>query len=113
MMITITRGDSGLLTITAQSGHVFGEADRAVFTVKDGERVVKRETVTPEADGRVQIAFSSAETEKWPAGRAYRWDVRYVLDAVTDETGRVTDGREVITPMAPQRLTVMEAVGDV
>ncbi|MGN0996468.1 MAG: hypothetical protein ACI4PG_06145 [Candidatus Ventricola sp.] len=112
-MIAITRGDSGLLTITAQSDYQFTQADRAVFTVKDGSRVVKRETVTPEADGRVQIAFRSAETEKWTAGRAYKWDIRYVLEAVTDETGRVTDGREVITPIHPQRLTVIEAVGDV
>ena len=113
MAIMITRGDSGLLTITTKSDFDFTEADRAVFTVKDGERVMKQETLTPETDGSVQIAFLSAETERWPARRTYRWDIRYVLDAVMDENGRVTDGREVITPIQPQRMMVLEAVGSV
>jgi len=112
LSITITRGDTGLLTITTESDHVFGEADRAVFTMSRNGTVIKEQVLTPDMDGRVQIEFANAETETWTPG-SYSWDIRYVLDAVMDEQGRVTDGREVITPMKPGTLTVIAAVGNV
>ncbi len=113
LSITITRGDTGLLTITTESDHVFGEADRAVFTVSRNGTVVREQVLTPsDCCGRVQIEFANAETETWTPG-SYSWDIRYVVDAVMDAQGRGVDGREVITPMRPGTLTVITAVGDV
>lgn len=112
LAITITRGDTGLLTITTESDHVFGSEDRAVFTIKRGDKVIKEGVYQPSECGRVQIEFANAETETWAPG-SYSWDIRYVLDAQMDEQGRVVDGREVITPMRPGTLTVVTAVGDV
>ncbi len=110
--IFITRGDTGVLTLIAE-GHAFAAGDRAVFTVRRPGGVTLMETVmTPEEDGRIQIGFDHGMTERWRPG-CYAWDVRYVLDAAVDEQGRVTGGREVITPMRPGELHVLEAVGKI
>lgn len=112
LSMLLTRGDTALLTITAESDHVFTAADRAVYTVKRGSEVIKEETLTPDAGGAVQIAFASSETERWAIG-TYKWDIRYVIEAETDAAGRVVDGVEVITPMRPATLEIVEAVGRV
>ncbi len=110
--VFITKGDTGLLTLIAE-GHAFGPGDRAVFTVRrPGGATLMQAVATPEADGKAQIGFEHEATEKWRPG-CYSWDVRYVLDAEMDEQGRVTGGREVITPMRPGEFHVLEAVGKV
>ncbi len=110
--IFITKGDTGLLTLMAE-GHAFTSEDRAVFTVRrPGGATLMQVVATPEADGRVQIGFDHETTEKWRPG-CYGWDVRYALGARMDEQGRVTGGREIITPMRPGELHVLEAVGTV
>lgn len=109
--IRLTQGDTGILTLNDVAGeHVFTDADRAVFTVrKPGGTLVTDMVLTPEADGTVRIPFTNDLTDGWKPGD-YRWDVRYVLGAVMDN-GRVVDGNEVITPMLPGVLTILEAVG--
>lgn len=111
--IRLTQGDTGILTITAkESDHVFTEADKAVFTArKQSGALLVEMMLQPEADGRVQIPFASDLSDNWKPGD-YKWDIRYVIDAVI-ENGRVVDGREVITPMTPGTLTIVEAVGRV
>lgn len=111
--IRLTQGDTGILTINAKdSDHVFTEADKAVFTArKQSGSLLVEMVLQPEADGRVQIPFTSDLSDGWKPGD-YKWDIRYVIDAVI-ENGRVVDGNEVITPMAPSVLTIMEAVGKV
>lgn len=107
--LRVTRGDTGLLTIST-SGTELTDADRAVMTArKKGGGVLFRKTAVPE-DNCVQFAFGNAETEKWKPG-SYEWDVRFALGAVI-VGGEVTNGREIVTPAGmPGRLTVLDAVG--
>lgn len=111
--IRLTQGDTGILTITAQaSDHVFTDADKAVFTArKQSGSLLVEMVLQPEADGRVQIPFTSDLSDGWKPGD-YKWDIRYVIGAVM-ENERVVDGTEVITPMTPGVLTIVEAVGRV
>lgn len=84
-----------------------------MFTVRrPGGALLMQAVVTPDAEGKAQVVFDHETTEKWRPG-CYGWDVRYALDAETDAQGRVTGGREVITPMRPGELHVLEAVGKV
>lgn len=111
--IRLTQGDTGILTINAKaSEHVFTDADKAVFTArKQSGSLLVEMVLQPEADGRVQIPFTSDLSDGWKPGD-YKWDIRYVIGAVM-ENGRVVDGAEVITPMTPGTLTIVEAVGRV
>lgn len=110
--ILLTRGDTGVLTIETSSDHEFTEDDKALFTArrKSGGLLVEM-ILQPEADGTVQIPFTSDLSDNWTPGD-YKWDVRYVIGAVM-ENDRIVDGQEVITPMAPGTLTIAEAVGKV
>lgn len=110
--ITITRGDTALLSITAE-GVALTKNDRAVFTVSRGNGGILMEKVAvPDRENRVLIPFLNSETQGWREG-SYSWDVRYVLGALTDERGRVIDGDEVLTPIRPGELTVIKAVGSI
>lgn len=107
--IRISRGDTGVLTFTA-NGTQLTENDRAVFTIRRRNGgVVLEKTIIPE-DNRVYVPFTNEETQRLREGD-YEWDIRYALDAVLDSDGRVTDGREVITPMRPGTLTIERVVG--
>lgn len=109
--ILLTQGDTAILTITAR-GTALTQADRAVFTVRDrpgGRKHIER-VLTPDEQGRVHVMISNEDTQNLRAG-AYAWDIRYVLEAQTQANGQVTGGREVITPIRPGVMTVMEAVG--
>lgn len=109
--ICVSRGDTGLLTFTAD-GVSLTENDRAVFTVKGrGGGVVIRKIIKPQ-ENSVTVPFVSADTEALRPG-AYEWDIRYVLEAEMDGRGDVTDGREIITPFPPGKLTVVRTVGSV
>lgn len=108
--ITITSGDTALLTITA-TGEKLTKGDRAVFTVRrENGGLLMEKVAIPDEENRIRIPFLNSETEKWKEGN-YNWDVRYVLGALTDDQGRVTDGDEVLTPIKPGELTVIKAVG--
>ena len=108
--IQLTSGDTGLLTIMT-GGETLTENDRALFTVRRrGGSVMAEMILTPEAD-RVQIPFTNDLTDGWKEDE-YEWDIRFVLDPVI-QNGKIVDGREVITPMRPGKLTVVKAVGKV
>lgn len=110
--IRLTQGDTGLLTIKVRSERPLTDDDRAVFTVRRPSGGIMAEMVlTPQEDGTVQVPFTNALTDGWKPG-IYAWDVRYVLGAVIDG-GKVTDGREVITPMSPGQFEITRAVGQI
>ena len=115
MQIMMTAGDTGLLAVIPdEEGYVPTAEDRAVFTVREkpGRRAVMEKTIVPEADGRVKIEFASADTARLRPG-SYVWDIRFALEAAVDIQGKVTACREVITPCAPGRMDIVEAIGEV
>lgn len=109
--ILISRGDTGVLTFTA-SGAELTENDRAVFTIRRRNGGMVMEKIAVPEGNKVHIPFTNEETQGLREGN-YQWDIRYALDAVLDSAGRVTDGREVITPMRPGVLTIEKVVGSI
>lgn len=108
--IRISRGDTGLIRFAAD-GIDLAEKDLCVFTVKrrSGGTVMEK-VIEPEQNAYL-IPFTNADTEI-PVGD-YEWDIRIALDAKTDGTGRVTGGREILTPWPPATLKIVKAVGNV
>ena len=111
MSISFCRGDTGSITIHT-TGYTFGSDDRAVFTIKDANRVTVRKDVLEIDDGDVTITFSNKQTKLLRSG-TYVWDVRFVVDPETDDNGNITGGEEVYTPYTNMTLSVSDAVGDV
>lgn len=109
--IAISRGDTGILTFVF-AGAELTDADRAVFTVKRKSGGMICQKVIAPTDGKIYVPFTNDETDDWMPG-VYEWDLRIVLDANTDASGKVTDGREVITPWEPSRFEVVRTVGQV
>ena len=112
MQIMMTAGDTGLLAIMPrEGGYIPNGEDRAIFTVRErpGRRAVMEKTIVPEADGRVKIEFTSADTAQLRPG-SYVWDIRFALEAAVDAKGKVTACREVITPCAPGRMDIVDAL---
>ena len=113
--ITLSCGDTASFTVTAV-GYEFESEDRALFTVKDGGGDVILERVyalnTALGNGVFLVQLSNADTDRLPPG-AYNWDVRYVLHPYYDESGRIVDGNQVITPKTAQALTLIATVGEV
>lgn len=109
--IRISRGDTGLIRFSAE-GMNLTENDLCVFTVKRRSGGTVMEKVIEPEDNAYLIPFTNAETERMQVGD-YEWDIRIALDAKTDGNGRVTGGREVITPWPPAMLRIAKAVGSV
>ena len=109
--IRLSRGDTGIIPFSVQ-GVTLGENDRAVFTVRRTTGAVLLQKVIAPEGNVFYVPFTNEETDGWKAG-SYEWDIRIALDAVLDAQGRVTDGREVITPWAPGRLEVVKVVGEI
>ena len=109
--IRLSRGDTGIIPFRVE-GVTLTEADRAVFTVKrrNGAALIQK-VIAPE-DNIFYVPFINDETDGWKEGE-YSWDIRIALGAVLDQAGRVTDGREIITPWAPGMLEVVKVVGDI
>lgn len=107
--ISLSRGDTGLLTFEAD-GVTLTDSDRAVFTIRRRNGGIVMEKIAVPEDNRVQIPLLNAETEALCEDE-YQWDIRYALGAVLDADGRVTDGREIITPLAPGIFRVEKVVG--
>lgn len=108
--IRISRGDTGLIRFEAE-GAELTEKDLCVFTVRRRSGGTAMEKIIEPEDGAYLIPFTNADTEI-PVGD-YEWDIRIALDAVTDGAGRVTGGREVITPWPPSTLKIVKAVGSI
>lgn len=109
--IRISRGDTGVIRFLAD-GIELTANDLCVFTVKRRSGSVVMEKVIAPEENAYFIPFTNEETERMQADD-YLWDIRIALDAVTDDTGRVTGGREVLTPWAPGVFKIVKVVGSV
>ena len=112
--IAITAGDTALMAICPdETGYVPTENDRAIFTVRErpGRRALIEKTIAPEADGRFVVCFENEDTAKLKP-REYVWDVRLAIQATVDESGKVTDAEQIITPCPPGIVFVLAAIGE-
>ena len=88
--IRLSRGDTGALKITAAvtrrdtgGSYTFGERDRALFSIKYGNQVVKQKSYQM-IENEFTVVFTNADTDNLSAGD-YSWDVRYVINPYYDE----------------------------
>ena len=112
--IAITAGDTALMAICPdETGYVPTENDRAIFTVRERpkRRALIEKTIAPEADGRFVVCFENEDTAKLKP-REYVWDVRLAIQANVDESGKVTDAEQIITPCPPGIVFVLAAIGE-
>lgn len=109
--IRLSRGDTGIIPFRVE-GVTLSEKDRAVFTVRRPTGAALLQKVIAPEGNVFYVPFTNEETDGWKTG-SYEWDLRIALDAVMDAQGRVTDGREVITPWAPGKLEVVKVVGEI
>lgn len=115
-MIHLSRGDTASFIVRA-TGHTFAEADRALFTLKNGSGNIVFEqaySLTDETlgNGAFQVDFHNPDTDALATG-VYNWDVRYILGPYYDESGRIINGDQVITPERPQSMELLAVVGEV
>lgn len=118
--IIISRGDTGALKINATvtrrdtgEPYVFGERDRAVFTVKNGSGQVLKERAYQMTNNAFVVIFMNADTDKFSPG-GYSWDVRYVINPYYEEGNPIpVDGDQVITPSTPLNMNMLTVVGDI
>ena len=112
--ITLSKGDTGVIRITTTTTYTFAAEDRAVFTLKDGTGAIVKEVVAEltEENGVFTVEFFNGDTDQLAAG-SYNWDVRYVIHPYYDESGKIINGDQVITPRQPMGLTLLNVVGEV
>lgn len=115
--IILSRGDTGALRITATATldgqpFTFGEDDRALFSIKNGQGEIVKEKVAAMENNSFVVYFLNADTESLSPSN-YQWDVRYVIHPYYDSEGRIIDGDQVITPKTPQTMTILTVVGDI
>ena len=111
--ISMSIGDTGAFVMKAETdGYTFTSEDRAIFTVKNGNSVMITGEYEIDENGEFLVCFHNSDTEIYQAGN-YSWDVRYVLHPYRDESGKVTDGDQVITPFLPQTFELLRTVGNV
>lgn len=112
-VITLSRGDTGALKFTADTDYSFAENDRALFSVKNaiGE-VVKQQAFEIDESKAFVVTFFNADTDSLAAG-TYSWDVRYIINPYYDDTGKIIDGDQVITPQQPMDLQLLQVVGEI
>ena len=109
--ITLSRGDTGAITITAE-GYPFGEDDRALFSIKNGAGQLVKQKICQMTDNVFTVTFFNADTDTLSPG-AYSWDVRYVIHPYYDEYGNIVDGDQVLTPNNPMALNLLVTVGEI
>ena len=109
--INLHRGDTGTIGITA-TGYTFGPNDRALFTVKDKNGTIVKQGIYPMVNNRFEVPFLNGDTDYLDSG-LYEWDVRYVVEPVYDEEGKIVDGDAVATPKDPMDLNLRRTVGQI
>ena len=109
--INLHRGDTGTIGITA-TGYTFGPNDRALFTVKDKNGTIVKQGIYPMVNNRFEVRFLNGDTDYLDSG-LYEWDVRYVVEPVYDEEGKIVDGDAVATPKDPMDLNLWRTVGQI
>lgn len=112
-VISLSRGDTGAIKITASTDYTFDSADRALFSIKNaiGE-VVKQQAFALDANKAFVVTFFNQDTDSLAAG-AYQWDVRYIIHPYYDDSGNIVNGDQVITPKQPMSLQLLQVVGEV
>jgi hypothetical protein len=70
------------------------------------------EKVSEMQDNAFVVYFQNGDTDGLASG-SYTWDVRYIIHPYYDDSGRIVNGNQVITPKEPQSLTLLVVVGDV
>ena len=63
-------------------------------------------------NGAFQVDFHNPDTDALATG-VYNWDVRYILGPYYDESGRIINGDQVITPQRPNSMELLAVVGEV
>ena len=113
LVITLSRGDTGAIKFTADTDYNFSEDDRALFSVKNavGE-VVKQQAFELDENKAFVVSFFNSDTDNLAAG-SYSWDVRYIVHPYYDESGKIIDGDQVITPNRPMEMQLLQVVGEV
>ena len=118
--IAISRGDTGAIRFIAHAKYrgtdtpyTFGERDRAVFSIKNGSGTVVKEKISAITDNKFVVVFHNPDTDQLAIGTNYTWDVRYIINPYYDESGRIADGDQVITPRLPAQMNLLTVVGDV
>lgn len=111
--ITMSRGDTGAIKFIADTDHAFTSDDRALFSVKNaiGE-VVKEQVSALDENNSFVVTFYNNDTDTLAAG-SYSWDVRYLIHPYYDAAGKIVNSDQVITPILPQELQLLQVVGDV
>lgn len=115
--IELSRGDTGALTVKANATlegepYVFGANDRALFSIKSGNGEIIMQKICPMVNNAFTVQFLNADTDSLAPG-SYSWDVRYIINPYYDDSGRMINGNQVITPRAPMSLNLLTVVGDV
>lgn len=88
--ISLSRGDTGAIRFTmnakyrgTETPYTFGERDRAVFTMKGGNGIVKQRSYQMDNNGFLLVFFNQ-DTDQFAAGE-YNWDVRCIINPYYDE----------------------------
>lgn len=116
--ITLSRGDTGALKVTAQATlggepFTFGADDRALFSIKNNIGEIIMQKVCEMTNNEFTVYFLNADTDSLAPGNNYLWDVRYIIHPYYDSTGKIIDGDQVITPKEPMSMNLLSVVGDV
>lgn len=110
--ITISRGDTGALTIHANNATFDGNS-RAVFTIAsrgNGEIIFEQEY--PLTNGSFTVTFSNDVTDDWQVG-THKWQVRYVWDPIYDvQSGKISGGSKVKTPWEEKDFVVQKVLSE-
>lgn len=111
--ISLSRGDTGAIKFIADTEYEFAAEDRALFSIKNGVgEVVIESAFALDSNKAFVVTFFNSDTDNLTP-TTYSWDVRYIIHPYYDESGRIIDGDQVITPNAPMNLNLLTVVGEV
>ena len=126
--ITLSRGDTGALCITAVTTrkdtgekYNFGPDDRAVFSIQSSTGDLNKDKYallgyTDDGDwiptNEFVVVFNNKDTDELAIGN-YVWDVRFVINPYYNEYGRIVDGDQVLTPNTPMTMSLLNVVGEI
>lgn len=116
--INISSGDTGAIRLTAnakykgtETPYVFGERDRAVFTIKANNGEIIKQRAYPIVGNAFTVVFFNADTQAFTQS-SYQWDVRYVINPYYEQGNPIpVDGDQVITPKLPMGVNILNVVG--
>lgn len=111
--VTLSRGDTGAIKITADTEFEFQSTDRALFSIKNAQgEIIKQQAFEIDENNSFVVTFFNQDTDNLGAG-GYSWDVRYVIHPYYDDEGNIVNGDQVITPKQPMDIQILQVVGEV